>query len=102
MNGNGYVSPRSQKVDFHSGLALKILGALGIIVLTALTNSGVGLLRVGVDNQRQLAVALEELNGGIQVLSARVVANQREIEDVKEDINWIRDRLMDAGRPTDE
>ena len=101
MSGNGCVSPRSQKVDFHSGLILKIMASICGVLVTALAGMAVSLLQDGIENQRQLAVALGELNGGIQVLDARVASNQREIRDLKEDVDWVRDRLVEGRQPSE-
>ena len=98
MSGNGCVSPRSQKVDFHSGLILKIMASVCGVLITALAGMAVSLLQDGIENQRQLAIALGELNGGIQVLDSRVASNQREIEDLKEDIDWMRNRMVEDYR----
>lgn len=98
MSGNGCVSPRSQKVDFHSGLILKIMASVCGVLITALAGMAVSLLQDGIENQRQLAIALGELNGGIQVLDSRVASNQREIEELKEDIDWMRNRMVEDYR----
>lgn len=98
VSGNGCVSPRSQKVDFHSGLILKIMASVCGVMITALVGMGVSLLQDGIENQRQLAITLGELNGGIQALNARVASNQREIEDLKRDTDWIRERMVEDYR----
>ena len=101
MSGNGCVSSRSQKVDFHSGLILKIAASVCGIILTAFVGIGVNLLQDGIENQRQIAVMLGEMRGEMHALNAHVTANRREIIQLNEDVDWIRDRLMEDRRATE-